>query len=164
MWVSNQCCILKIIGRTKVKQMLCFDNVNSRIQGEDPSLWIQPLYIPSWWFCGCWFIVYHCSRCLWFFVFGPCFCNAVLNVLSSFFHCGRESWLLSMLCVFPPSAVGWSMVCDCGISSVSWPYTHCLVFLCYQWWLYQCILLIEHFQRFGCVRNNQNEICCDAYS
>ena len=32
MWVSNQCCILKIIGRTKVKQMLCFDN--SRIQGE----------------------------------------------------------------------------------------------------------------------------------
>ena len=32
MWVSNQCCILKIIGPTKVKQMLCFDN--SRIQGE----------------------------------------------------------------------------------------------------------------------------------
>ena len=39
MWVSNQCCILKIIGRTKVKQMLCFDN--SRIQGEDPSLWLH---------------------------------------------------------------------------------------------------------------------------
>ena len=36
------------------------------------------------------------------------------------------------LCVFPRSAVGWSMVCDCGISSVSWPYTHCLAFLCHQ--------------------------------
>ena len=32
MWVSNQCRILKIIGQTKVKQMLCFDN--SRIQGK----------------------------------------------------------------------------------------------------------------------------------
>ena len=39
---------------------------------------------------------------------------------------------VSMLCVFPRSAVGWSMVCDCGISSVSWPYPHCLAFLCYQ--------------------------------
>ena len=35
---------------------------------------------------------------------------------------------VSMLCVFRRSAVGWSMVCDCGISSVSWPYTHCLAF------------------------------------
>ena len=34
-----------------------------------------------------------------FFVFGPSFCNAVLNVLSSFFHCGRESWLLYFNCV-----------------------------------------------------------------
>ena len=33
------------------------------------------------------------------FVFGPCFCNAVLNALSSFFHCGRESWLLYFNCV-----------------------------------------------------------------
>ena len=46
---------------------------------------------------------------------------------------------------------------------------HCLryplsCFFVYQWWLYQCILLTEHFQRLGCVRNNQNEIGCDAYS
>ena len=31
--------------------------------------------------------------------FGPSFCNAVLNVLFSFFHCGRESWLLYFNCV-----------------------------------------------------------------
>ena len=109
MWVSNQCHILKIIGRTKVKQMLCFDN--SRIQGEDPSLWIQPLYIPRWWFCGCWFIVYHCSRCLWVFVFGPCFCNAVLNVLSSFFHYGRESWLLYFVFLLSCSGTCKYVVC-----------------------------------------------------
>ena len=30
--------------------------------------------------------------------------------------------------------------------------------------LYQCILVTEHFQRLVCVRNNQNEIGCDAYS
>ena len=28
----------------------------------------------------------------------------------------------------------------------------------------ECILLTEHFQRLGCVRNNQNKIGCDAYS
>ena len=43
--VSNQCCILKIIGRTKVKQM--------QNPGRNPSLWLQLLYIPRWWFCGC---------------------------------------------------------------------------------------------------------------
>ena len=75
-------------------------------------------------------------------MFGPCFCNAVLNVLSSFFTVEERAgcftlivFLLSssgtckcMLCVFPRSAVGWSIVCDCGISSVYWPYTHCLAF------------------------------------
>ena len=30
--------------------------------------------------------------------------------------------------------------------------------------LYQGILLTEHFQRLGCVMNNQNEIGCDAYA
>ena len=30
--------------------------------------------------------------------------------------------------------------------------------------LYQSILLTEHFQRLGCVMNNQNEIGCDAYA
>ena len=30
--------------------------------------------------------------------------------------------------------------------------------------IYQDILLTEHFQRLGCVMNNQNEICCDAYA
>ena len=30
--------------------------------------------------------------------------------------------------------------------------------------LYQVILLTEHFQRLGCVMNNQNEIGCDAYA
>ena len=29
--------------------------------------------------------------------------------------------------------------------------------------LYQGILLNEHFQRLGCVMNNQNEIGCNAY-
>ena len=80
--VSNQCCILKIIGRTKVKQM--------QNPGRNPSLWLQLLYIPRWWFCGCWFIVYYCSRCLCFFLFGPCLCNAVLNILSSFSLRKRE--------------------------------------------------------------------------
>ena len=30
--------------------------------------------------------------------------------------------------------------------------------------LYKGILLTEHFQRLGCVMNNQNEIGCDAYA
>ena len=30
--------------------------------------------------------------------------------------------------------------------------------------LYQGILLTEHFQRLGCVMNNQNEMGCDAYA
>ena len=67
-----------------------------------------------------------------------------------------------MLCVFPHSAVGWSMVCDFGISSVSWPNSHLLFVLSVM--LYQDILLTEHFQRLGCVMNNQNEIGCDAYA
>ena len=63
MWVSNQCCILKIIGRTKVKQMLCFDN--SRIQGEinpcgfscctfqgDGSVVVYPLFLIAPDVCG----------------------------------------------------------------------------------------------------------------
>ena len=77
-----------------------------------------------------------------FFVFGPCLCNAVLNVLSSFSLTKRAMVALHLLCsyclvrvhesmlyyicVFPHSAVGWSMVCDCGISSVSWPNSHLL--------------------------------------
>ena len=30
--------------------------------------------------------------------------------------------------------------------------------------LYKVIILTEHFQRLGCVMNNQNEIGCDAYA
>ena len=67
-----------------------------------------------------------------------------------------------MLCVYPQSAVGWSMVCDCGISSVSWPNFTCFFVLSVV--LYHGILLTEHFQRLGCVMNNQNEIGCDAYA
>ena len=68
-----------------------------------------------------------------------------------------------MLCVFPHSAVGWSMVCDCGI----FPQFPGLILTCFfvlSVMLYQGILLTEHFQRFGCVMNNQNEIGCDAYA
>ena len=67
-----------------------------------------------------------------------------------------------MLCVFPQSAVGWSMVCDCGISSVPGLILTCFFVLSVM--LYQGILLTEHFQRLGCVMNNQNEIGCDAYA
>ena len=67
-----------------------------------------------------------------------------------------------MSCVFPHSAVGWSKVCNCGISLIIWPNTHLLSVLSVM--LYQGILLIEHFQRLGCVMNNQNEIGCDAYA
>ena len=81
---------------------------------------------------------------VFFCVFGPYLCNAVLNVLSSFSLRKREMVALlllcsyclvvvheSMSCVFPHSAVGWSMVCDCGISSFTWPNTF-LLFLCCQ--------------------------------
>ena len=45
------------------------------------------------------------------FVFGPCFCNAVLNVLSSFFHCGRESWLLYFVFLLSCSGTCKYVVC-----------------------------------------------------
>ena len=69
-----------------------------------------------------------------------------------------------MSCVFPRSAVGWSMVCDCGIFSFTWPNTELTCFFVLSVMLYQGILLTEHFQRLGCVMNNQNEIGCDAYA
>ena len=106
MWVSNQCCILEIIGRTKVKQMLCFDN--SRIQGEDPSLF---LIAPD--VCGvlCLVSVFEMQYFMSFLVF---------------FTVEERAGCFTLI------VLGWSMVCDCGISSVFWPYTHCLAFLCYQ--------------------------------
>ena len=66
-----------------------------------------------------------------------------------------------MLCVFPHSAVGWSMVI------VAFPQFPGLILTCFfvlSVMLYQGILLTEHFQRLGCVMNNQNEIGCDAYA
>ena len=69
-----------------------------------------------------------------------------------------------MICVFPPSAVGRSMVCDCGISSVSWPCSHLLFRVVSDVIPRYGILLTEHFQRLGCVMNNKNEIGCDAYA
>ena len=65
-----------------------------------------------------------------------------------------------MLCVFPHSAVGWSVI-------VAFPHFPGLILTCFfvlSVMLYQGILLTEHFQRLGCVMNNQNEIGCDAYA
>ena len=65
-----------------------------------------------------------------------------------------------MLCVFPHSAVGWSVI-------VAFPHLPGLILTCFfvlSVMLYQGILLTEHFQRLGCVMNNQNEIGCDAYA
>ena len=80
MWVSNQCCILKIIGRTKVKQMLCFDN--SRIQGK-----INPCGFSHCTFQGDGSVVVfiHCFSLLPMFVGFLCFVPVfVMQYLMSF--------------------------------------------------------------------------------
>ena len=97
MWDSNQCCILKIIGRIKVKQMLCFDN--SRIQGEihpcgfsdctfqgDGSVVVDSLFLIAPDVCG-------------FLCLVPVFVMQYLMSFLVIFHCGRESWLLYFNCV-----------------------------------------------------------------
>ena len=51
--------------------------------------------------------------------------------------------------------------------SVAFPQFPGLILTCFcvlSVMLYQGILLTEHFQRLGCVMNNQNEIGCDAYA
>ena len=68
--------ILKIIGRTKVT------NAESRAKSIlVASAAIHPKVVVLW-------LLIHCLLLLpmfvFFFVFGPCLCNAVLNVLSSF--------------------------------------------------------------------------------
>ena len=75
------------------------------------------------------FIVYYCSRCLWGVYFWSLFCNAVLNVRSSFVIISlrkrvscftlivslvRRGWQCSVS--LPYGAMSWSVVCDCGIS------------------------------------------------
>ena len=50
---------------------------------------------------------------------------------------------------------------------VAFPHLPCLILSCsfvLSVMLYQGILLTEHFQRLGCVMNNQNEIGWDAYA
>ena len=67
-----------------------------------------------------------------------------------------------MACVFPHSAVGWSMVCDLWHFLI-YLAKYSLAFLLLVM-LYQGILLTERFQRLCCVMNNQNEIGSDAYA
>ena len=52
--------------------------------GRNPSLWLQLLYpkvVVLWLFVHCLLLL---PTFVGFFAFGPCLCNAVLNVLSSF--------------------------------------------------------------------------------
>ena len=71
-----------------------------------------------------------------------------------------------MLCVFPHSAVGWSMP-GLWYVIVACPQFPGLILTCFfvlSVMLYQGILLTEPFQRLGCVMNNQNEIGCEAFA
>ena len=79
---------------------------------------------------------YCCSYCLFYFSIWSLFCCIVLSVISSFAIISlwkrereRDGCLkiafngmgLLVLCVtLPRGAMGWSAVCDCGIS---WPYS-----------------------------------------
>ena len=143
MWVSNQCCMLKIIGRTKVKQMCVLTTAESRVkihpcgfsrytfQG-DGSVVVNSLFLIAPDVCGflCLVHVFVRQYLLSFLIFSL-WKRELVALLKLCSYC-LVAVHVSMLCVFPRSAMGWSMVCDCGISSVSWPYTLCLAFLCYQ--------------------------------
>ena len=99
MWVSNQCCILKIIGRTKVKQMCVLTTAESRvkihpcgfscciIQG-DGSVVVDSLFLIAPDVCGflCLVPVFVMQYLMSFLVF-------------SLWKSGRESWLLYFNCV-----------------------------------------------------------------
>ena len=103
--------------------------------------WLRLMSVLRRCFCCCWSVVWCAIHWLWGLCFCLCFvvhyCVSFLVLQSSL--TGRESWLLcsyvswmSFYCkcsvTLPYGAVGWSAVCDCGIS---WSYS--LFDMFYDW-------------------------------